>query len=286
VTSPRNTRSAHRSLPSRSAFTLVELLVVIGIIAVLIAILLPALNKARGQANTVQCASNLRQLGLGAINYANDYRGTVLISGVYQGGVDPTQGGTNLSNNDRWFVALMRGGYLGTKRPNAQYYEIANFYPMLQCPTVKDLIQPDQNGYSYSNYNMSTHVGGIGGGAWYNPPLVESRTTTTMVVNPPAPPRPVTTTVNTTRLKLNQIKQNTKTIYIGESDRKTINANTELSPVASSSNPWNAPGDYHQKGSNILFFDGHVEAVSKKDLLNNVSLGATATNSAVKWGLF
>src|SRR4051794_25708026 len=66
---PRNHRHTSR------AFTLVELLVVIGIIAVLVALLLPALGAARRQARTIQCAAAMRQFGQANAMYVNEQKG-------------------------------------------------------------------------------------------------------------------------------------------------------------------------------------------------------------------
>jgi prepilin-type N-terminal cleavage/methylation domain-containing protein/prepilin-type processing-associated H-X9-DG protein len=63
-------------MPSpRSAFTLVELLVTIGVIGVLVALLIPALSRAQGQAKQLRCATQLRQIGVGVQIYVTDNRG-------------------------------------------------------------------------------------------------------------------------------------------------------------------------------------------------------------------
>src|ERR1700722_1729517 len=71
-----------RQFSTLRAFTLVELLVVIGIIALLVALLLPSLNKARRQASAIQCASNMKQIAMALLQYHLDNNGHLIIGQI------------------------------------------------------------------------------------------------------------------------------------------------------------------------------------------------------------
>ncbi len=112
-------------------FTLVELLVVIGIIAVLIAVLLPALNRAREHAKATVCLSNLRQLGLVFHLYALDNKGWVPHPSVEQHGT-PFIGEWWLF----YFPYLMKQPMSPSVRDP---YELGRRLPIFDCPTTKDI---------------------------------------------------------------------------------------------------------------------------------------------------
>src|SRR5579871_2934878 len=105
-----------KTMRRRPGFTLVELIIVLGIIVLLISILLPAINRAREQARRVECLSNIRQLTIAYLNYAYEHKGRLCSSEMQTPlGTDPNNWIFN--EPDGTPMLSVKTSYAGLKSP-------------------------------------------------------------------------------------------------------------------------------------------------------------------------
>jgi prepilin-type processing-associated H-X9-DG protein/prepilin-type N-terminal cleavage/methylation domain-containing protein len=226
-------------------FTLVELLVVIGIIALLISILLPAVNKAKQQALRTACAANLRAQGQALNMYTTDsgyYPGHAALKGGTAYAVWPTRlrkvmkGGRGIfwcPANDRGFQWrwIVGTGSTAAADSDAGYgYEKGEL--ILDVSVI-----PSSYGYNdWGSYNVvSNPQRGLGADLWV---------------------------ASSKELRAAKVKKPAEMIAIADG---TPNGQWDFN--IDPRDPSEYPGKIHNNGANVLFCDGHVQWFPQKDLI-------------------
>jgi len=240
-----------RQVPScrdfRRGFTLVELLVVVGIIAVLIAILMPALSKAREQANRVKCAANLRSIGQAMVMYTQQYR--YYPSAALSGGAEPAAWVPRL----RPLLGASKDVFLCPSRDDSFRWSDAGPYPvMFAAGRYLDVGyepgEPMLHLTAYFSYGYNCGTDG------YHPQRGLGMATSGGPLRGD----------EYTELPASKVRQPDDMIAVADSNGDGL-GDYRINPGPDAPVLW--PGTVHAGGANVLFCDGHVSWYKQKDLL-------------------